>query len=126
MLIVQVCDFGSDGDARYRVHDPSRALGNLNGVTTVDCHFLSRFLPELVERADVLVLQFVMDWEMTGVCLRRRAAGKVTVFEANDYFFDLQPWNPIAKPWQDPAVQELYLQLLKLADGVQTTLPPSK
>jgi tetratricopeptide (TPR) repeat protein len=123
MLIAQVCDFGNDGDARYRVHDPSRALGGLPGVTAVDCHFLSRFLPELIERADVLVLQFVMDWEMTGVCLRRRAAGKVTVFEANDYFFDLQPWNPIAGPWQDPAVQELYLQLLKLADGVQTSTP---
>jgi hypothetical protein len=29
MLIVQVCDFGDDGDARYRVHDPSIALGAL-------------------------------------------------------------------------------------------------
>jgi tetratricopeptide (TPR) repeat protein len=121
MLIVQVCDFGHDGDARYRVHDPSRALGALPGVTTVDCHFLSRFLPDLAERADVLVLQFVMDWDLTGLCLRRRAAGKVTIFEANDYFFDLQPWNPIAAPWQDRNVQELYLQLLALADGVQTS-----
>lgn len=121
MLIVQLCDFGTDGDARYRVHDPSRAMGRIPGVTSIDCHFFSRFLPELMEQADVLVLQFVKDWELTGICQRRRSAGRVTVFEANDFFFDLQPWNPIAPHWQDRTVQELYLQLLALADGVQTS-----
>ena len=42
MLIVQVCDFGDDGDARYRMHEPSRHLGRLAGVTVVDCHFSQR------------------------------------------------------------------------------------
>lgn len=121
MLIVQVCDFGSDGDARYRLHDPSRYLGRIPGVTTVDCHFFSRFLPELSELADVLVLQFVKDWSLVELVERRRLAGKPTVFEANDYFFDLQSWNPIVGHWQDRTVQELYLQLLRLCDGVQTS-----
>src|SRR5262249_26967473 len=40
-----------------------------------------------------------------------------------DYFFDLQPWNPIAARWQDRTVQELFLQLLQVADGVQTSTP---
>jgi tetratricopeptide (TPR) repeat protein len=121
MLIVQVCDFGYDGDARYRLHDPSRFLGRLPGVTSVDCHFFSRHLPALSELADVLVVQFVNDWDLLELCLRRRAAGRVTVFEANDYFFDLQPWNPIVGHWQDRTVQELYLQFLMLCDGVQTS-----
>ena len=71
MLIVQVCDFGDDGDARHRMHDPSRFLGRLPGVTAIDCHFRHRYLPQLVDQADVLVLQFVNDWEWLSVCTRR-------------------------------------------------------
>jgi tetratricopeptide (TPR) repeat protein len=121
MLIVQVCDFGVDGDTHYRLHEPSRHLGRLPGVTAVDCHFYHRALPELAEQADVLIVQFVNDWELLSVCERRRANEQVTVFEANDYFFDLQPWSPIAPRWQDRTVQELYLQLLAAVDGVQTS-----
>ena len=121
MLIVQVCDFGDDGDARHRMHEPSRHLGRLPGVTAIDCHFRHRTLPQLVELADVLVLQFVNDWDWLAVCTRRRVQGKLTIFEANDYFFDLQPWNPIADGWRDPLVQELYLQVLVAAGGVQTS-----
>ena len=121
MLIVQVCDFGFDGDARYRLHDPSRFLGQLPGVTSIDCHFFSRHLPELTELADVLVVQFVNDWDLLELCLRRQSAGRITVFEANDYFFDLQPWNPIVGHWQDRTVQELYLQFLTQSDAVQTS-----
>ncbi len=121
MLIVQVCDFGNDGDAEYRMHSPSRQLGALPGVTAIDCHFSHRCLPDLAELADVLVFQFVNDWELLAICERRRAAGKLTVFEANDDFFDLQPWNPISTGWQDRTVQELFLQLIASADAVQTS-----
>jgi len=121
MLIVQVCDFGVDGDAEYRLHAPSRQLGRFPGTTVVDCHFFHRRLPRLVEEADVVVLQFVNDWDLLALCSRRRAAGKLTIFEANDFFFDLQPWSPIAAQWQDRTVQELYRQLLVAADGVQTS-----
>lgn len=121
MLIAQVCDFGNDGDAHYRLHAPSMYLGRIPGVSTVDCHFCHRKLPLLIEQADVLVLQFVNDWDLLSICNYRRQLGKVTVFEANDYFFDLQPWSPIAGPWCDREIQELYRQLLKTADGVQTS-----
>ena len=121
MLIVQVCDFRDDGDGHYRLNEPSRQLGQLPDVTVVDVHFLHRSLPELTSAADVLVLHFVNDWELLSLCERRRAAGKVTVFEANDYFFDLQPWNPIAAQWLDRGVRELYELFLKSADAVQTS-----
>lgn len=121
MLIVQLCDFGNDGDAEYRLHEPSRQLGRAGDVSIIDCHFAHRRVPELADRADVLIVQFINDWELLSRCMARRAAGKVTVFEANDYFFDLQPWNPIAAGWRDRTVQELYRQLLVHADGVQTS-----
>ena len=121
MLIVQVCDFGNDGDAEYRMHAPLRQLGKIPGVITIDCHFSHRHLPALAELADVLVVQFINDWELLSLCQRRRETGRVTVFEANDYFFDLQPWSPIGEAWLDRTVQELYLKWLATADGVQTS-----
>ena len=121
MLIVQVCDFGNDGDAEYRMHAPLRQLGKIPGLTTIDCHFSHRYLPVLATLADVLVVQFVNDWELLSLCQRRREAGLITIFEANDYFFDLQPWSPIGEAWLDRTVQELYLKWLVTADGVQTS-----
>ena len=121
MLIVQVCDFGNDGDAEYRMHAPLRQLGKIPGLMTIDCHFSHRSLPLLAEIADVLILQFVHDWGLLSLCQRRREAGKITIFEANDDFFDLQPWSPIAEAWLDRSVQALYLKWLTTANGVQTS-----
>ena len=121
MLIVQVCDFGNDGDAEYRMHAPLRQLGKVPGLTTIDCHFSHRYLPVLATLADVLVVQFINDWELLSLCQRRREAGLITIFEANDNFFDLQPWSPIGEAWLDRTVQELYLKWLITADGVQTS-----
>jgi tetratricopeptide (TPR) repeat protein len=121
MLIVQVGDFGTDGDAHYRIHAPARFMGLMDGVVCVDVHFHHHLLPMLVQKADVLVLQFFLDWDLIPLIEMRKKVGKVTIFEANDFFFDLQPWNPIAKSWQDREIQELYTQLLRLADGVQTS-----
>ena len=121
MLIVQVGDFGTDGDAHYRIHAPAKAMGLLEGVVCVDIHFRHHLLPALAEKADVLVLQFFSDWDLIPLISMRKKLGKITIFEANDYFFDLQPWSPIASSWQDREIQELYIQLLRLADGVQTS-----
>lgn len=120
-LILQICDFLDDGDGRYRMHEPSRHLGRLPGVTVIDCHFYHRHLPALIEAADVIVLPFLHDWDFFSVIEQRRAAGRVTVFEANDYFYDVQPWNPVARQWLDRAVQEEYRHYLAAADAVQTS-----
>ena len=121
MLIVQVGDFGTDGDAHYRIHAPARFMGLIDGVVCVDVHFHHHLLHTLAEKADILVLQFFSDWDLIPLLRMRKKLGKITIFEANDFFFDLQPWNPIARSWQDPEIQELYRQLLCLSDGVQTS-----
>lgn len=124
MLIVQLCDFGVDGDAQYRMHDPSRALGAAPGVTAIDAHFAHPRVAQWIDTADVLVIQFFNEWDLVSVCEQRRRRGKVTVFEANDYFFDLQSWSPIGPIWSDRTVSELYSRLLVTADGVQTSSTP--
>ena len=121
MLIVQVGDFGTDGDAHYRIHAPARFMGLIDGVVCVDIHFHHHLLPMLAEKADVLVLQFFSDWDLIPLLSMRKKLGKITIFEANDFFFDLQPWSPIARSWQDREIQELYIQLLRLSDAVQTS-----
>jgi len=120
-FILQICDFLDDGDGFYRLHEPSRQLSRLPGVVVVDCHFYHRLLPALIEGADVIVLPFIHDWDLFPMIEQRRAAGKVTVFEANDYFYDIQPWNPIGAQWQDRSIQGEYRQYMAAADAVQTS-----
>lgn len=120
-LILQICDFLDDGDGFYRLHEPSRCLGRLPGVTVVDCHFYHHSLPALAAAADVVVLPFLHDWDLFPLIESRRATGRITVFEANDYFYDVQPWSPIARQWQDRSIQEEYRHYLRFADGVQTS-----
>jgi tetratricopeptide (TPR) repeat protein len=121
MLIVQVGDFGTDGDAHYRIHAPAKSMGAIDRVVCFDSHFRHHLLPTLAEKADVLVLQFFSDWDLIPLISMRKKLDKITIFEANDFFFDLQPWNPIASNWQDRDIQELYIQLLRHCDGVQTS-----
>jgi tetratricopeptide (TPR) repeat protein len=121
LFILQICEFLNDGDGMYRLHQPSLHLSRLPGVVVVDCHFYHRYLPSLIEAADVLVLPFFHNWDYFPLIERRRAAGQITVFEANDYFYDVQPWNPVAPQWQDRAIQEEYRQYMAAADAVQTS-----
>jgi tetratricopeptide (TPR) repeat protein len=121
LLIVQVCEFLSDGDGLYRLHQPSLYLSRLPGVAVVDCHYSHRVLPGLVEAADVLVLPFFNNWDLFPLLDKRRQAGQATVFEANDYFYDVQPWSPIGPQWQDRAIQEEYRLFMAHADAVQTS-----
>ena len=120
LLVVQMCEFLDDGDGVYRFHSPSRGLSRLPGVVAVDCDLHHRFLPRLAEAADVLILGG-FDSDLVPLIERRRAAGRITVFEANDYFMDVHPWNPLATKWLDRAIQDSFTQGLTLCDAVQAS-----
>ena len=80
MLIVQVGDFGSDGDAHYRIHAPAESMGAIDGVVCVDVHFRHHLLPTLAEKADVLILQFFSDWDLIPQISMQKKLGKITIF----------------------------------------------
>jgi tetratricopeptide (TPR) repeat protein len=122
LLLVQVCEFLDTGDGHYRFHEPSRQLSRLPGVVAVDCALGHHLLPELLEAADVLLLQD-FHWDLFPVIERRRAAGRLTVQEANDDYTDVQPWNTRAALWQNRATQDELRQALAAADLVQTSTP---
>jgi tetratricopeptide (TPR) repeat protein len=120
ILIVQVCEFLDVGDGVYRFHTPSRALSRLPGVAVVDCDLNHRLLPPLAEKGDVLVLAG-FDWDWFPLLEQRRSACRITVFEANDFYYDIQPWNPLSAKWLDRTIQDSFRQGLTLADAVQTS-----
>src|SRR5262245_39680143 len=120
-FILQICDFLDDGDGYYRLHEPSRQLSRLPGTVVVDCHFYHRYLPQLVALADVVVLPLIHNWDFFPLIEDRRSRGQATVFEANDYFYDVQPWSPISAQWQDRALQSEYRCYMAAADAVQTS-----
>ncbi|HEV8062515.1 MAG TPA: glycosyltransferase [Gemmataceae bacterium] len=122
LLVVQICEFQEDGDGFYRLHEPSRHLGRLPGVVTIDCDAHHRLLPQLAADADILVL-LGADADFFPIIEQRRAAGRATVFEANDYHDDLQPWNPLTEKWLERSVQDGFAHCLTLCDGVQTSTP---
>jgi tetratricopeptide (TPR) repeat protein len=122
LLVVQVCEFLDVGDAVHRFHGPSRALSRLPGVVVIDIDLHHRLLPQLAETCDVLVLAGY-DWDFFPLLERRRAAGHITVLEANDYYFDIQGWNPLLVRWLDRSIQDSFVQGMKLSDGVQTSMP---
>ncbi len=121
-LIVQICEFQEDGDGFYRLHEPNRQLARLPGVVTIDCDVHHRLLPRLAEQADILVL-LGFDPDLVPVIEQRRAAGRATVFEANDFYDDVQPWNPLTEKWFDRSVQDGFINCMKLCDGIQTSTP---
>jgi tetratricopeptide (TPR) repeat protein len=122
LFVLQVCEFLDVGDGVYRFHSPSRYLSRLPGVVVMDIDLHHRLLPPLAEAADVLILAG-FEADMFPVLERRRAGGRITIFEANDYYYDIQPWNPLSAEWFNRALQDSFAQGLAVADAVQTSMP---
>jgi len=122
LLIVQTCEFADIGDAVHRMQAPSRAVAELPGISMVDCDIYHRRLSELAEQADVLIVHG-LDAELLPLIEQRRAAGQVTVFEANDLVDDVHAWNPISHVARDRSLRDIYQSFLEVADGIQTTTP---
>lgn len=120
LLIVQICEFLDVGDGVHRFHGPSKALAALPGVVVIDVDLHHRLAPVLLERADVVILAG-FDWDMLPMLKRRRETGRITVFEANDFYDDIQPWNPLAARWMDRSVRDSFTHGLIHADAVQTS-----
>src|SRR5262249_53347734 len=120
LFILQTCEFLDSGDGHYRFHQPARHLARLPGVAVADCPLDHHLLPHLLPAADVLLLQD-FHWDLFPLIEHRRAEGRVTLQEANDDYFDLQPWNVRAAMWQSRSTQDLLRQCLAAVDAVQTS-----
>ena len=104
MLIVQLeaPNLGNEGDHMYRTVQPCRALGMVADVTVVSGTVLSPVMHDLVRIADVLILCKAADIDMLPIVKARHAEDLLTVFEINDDFTSIQPWNPTAAFFHKP------------------------
>ncbi len=112
------------GDVCHRMTWPMQTLaGDGSEFRVIHVDHLSPYRYQLAMDADLLVICMVWDLDLFPILRWRRARGKPTVFEVNDYIFELHPWNPGFDNWNDPATQGECLNLMTLADLVQTSTP---
>lgn len=88
----------------------------------IDIDLTHRHLLTLVRQCDVLILAG-FDPDLAPLIEFRRQQGRITVFEANDFYNDVHPWNPLATRWYDRANQTRFRQGLEHCDAVQTSMP---
>ncbi|HEX4474756.1 MAG TPA: methyltransferase domain-containing protein, partial [Polyangiaceae bacterium] len=111
------------GDWYYRTFAPGRAMAALEGVYVVNVDQAHRRLPEIVEGADVLVINGVCDPDLLPLIAARKQARRPTVFEINDDVQEIQPSNPLAGFFGQPQNVRLFRRLAQGADAVQYSVP---
>jgi tetratricopeptide (TPR) repeat protein len=111
-------DTSQTGDFVYRVRQPGRAMAASGRARVVTASSISALRPELVARADIVVLDMVGDADLTRAVDRRQGP---TIYEMSDNIFDIQTWNPVHGFFSDEHNQSTILQLITMSDRVQTT-----
>ena len=111
------------GDVMHRMAWPMEALATLPEFNVIHVQHMSPYSFQLAFEADLVVVCMVWDLDLMPILRWRRAHGKPTVFEVNDYVFDLHPWNPSFESWNNPATQDDSLYIMAMADLVQTSTP---
>lgn len=111
------------GDWYYRTFAPGRALAALDGVHVVNVDQAHRKLPQVLENADVLVINGVCSADLLPVLQERRRQKRLSVFEINDDVQQIQPSNPLSGFFAQPDNQRLFRRLALSSDGVQYSVP---
>lgn len=120
--LVQITGRGTEGDSVYRAHQPAEALARM-GAEVYEIDFLSRHRDEAALAADLLLVYQSIDIEIFRVLHLRRLLGKPSFCEINDYFFDVQPWNPVHGSWSNPRHQNVLIHLMARSDALQVSSP---
>jgi 2-polyprenyl-3-methyl-5-hydroxy-6-metoxy-1,4-benzoquinol methylase/glycosyltransferase involved in cell wall biosynthesis len=121
LLIAQLDAMHSSrgGDWYYRTFAPGRAMAELPNVYVVNVDQAHRRLPQILERADVLVINGVCSADLLPVMAERKRTQRLTVFEINDDVQAMQASNPLAGFFAQPENLRLFRRLALSADAVQ-------
>lgn len=114
---------GGQGDSIYRTVQPCRALGQLPGVEVVAGSFISPAVHRLLPIADVVVLCDVVEADLIPLLRQRRENGFPTIYEINDDFQALPPWNPTAYLASNPFTRSLSSRLAACCGNLQFSTP---
>lgn len=109
------------GDFIYRVLQPDKALGTVDGFGAISLMNLSTERNLVARQADLLIIQMLGDPDLLPIIEYRRSRGLKTIIEISDNFFDFQTSNPARSFYENVENQVLFLQLLKRCDAAQFT-----
>lgn len=111
------------GDWYYRTFAPGQAMAAVDGVHVVNFDQAHRRFEQIVEQADVLVVNMVCSADLLPIMQRRKQSGRLTVFEINDDVAEIQPSNPLSGFFSQPENIRLFRRLALSADAVQYSVP---
>mgnify|MGYP001181686129 CR=1 FL=1 len=114
---------GGQGDHQYRTAQPCQALGMLDDTVVVSGNALSPLIRKLIPHADVLVQCLTADHDFLPLLNERHAKGLLNVFEINDNYLAVQPWNPAATFFQNPSNQGTIASYAASAHLLQFSMP---
>jgi SAM-dependent methyltransferase len=107
------------GDWYYRTFTPGQAMAAVDGVHVVNFDQAHRRFEQIVEQADVLVVNMVCSADLLPIMQRRKQNGSVTVFEINGDVAEIQPSNPLSGFFSQPENIRLFRRLALSADALQ-------
>ena len=121
MLMVQLepPSLGLQGDQVYRTLQPCRALAQATKHQILCGTWLSKTMRRAAHVCDVLVLCQAVEVDFLPLLAARRAARRPTIFEINDDFTALPPFNAAAEFYKNPLIRSLAYQLARTCDGLQ-------
>ncbi len=122
--IVQLVLINETGDSYYRMRFPGAELALQRPswrIINLDAAAAERF--EWAREADLLVLYQCADLDLIPLLRERIHAGKKTLVEYNDNFYEFPEWGPVAKQWSSPLLWQSYETFMHEADGVIVTGP---
>jgi tetratricopeptide (TPR) repeat protein len=126
--IVQLALLDETGDSYYRMRWPgaelakqSKQQGDEWRVINLDARAKERLSMGL--EAELLVLFQSNDIELLPLIEQRRKAGKRTIIEFNDNFYEPPSASPVAREWSSPLVWQGYEMMMRAADAVMITTP---
>ena len=99
IVFISSPDTGDTGDFVYRVRQPGRAMAASGRARVVTTSAICALRDELVERADVLVIDMVGDADLVRTVANRKGP---TIYEMSDNIFDIQAFIGLYNA-QDPS-----------------------
>jgi hypothetical protein len=109
----------SQGDFYYRTYAPGMGMAHQGGVYAVSCTMFHPRRDQVMDAADVLVLNNICDPDLLPVIRARRQQGKPTVYELYDDISAIPPWNPAYPFYQNPEHHLLIHRLAHTCDALQ-------
>lgn len=109
----------NSGDYYYRTFSPGFAMSREDGIFVVSISNIHPKKNEILNNADVVVLNDICDPDLLPVIRARKEKGLLTFFEIADDLNGLQPWNPVYSFYKNPENIRLIYKLANCCDGLQ-------